>query len=138
MQTAGCGAPAGRRPPGGWEWPKWKAGIDFPLPLQYIIPCHPPRRSQKMNKNDIAQLMVKDSSIIKSNALKVIDTLVAVIGDQLKKKQGKVTLVGFGTFKAIEKKAKVGRNPKTGARINIPKKRVPKFLAGKELKALVK
>lgn len=91
-----------------------------------------------MNKNDIAQLMVKDSSIIKSNALKVIDTLVAVIGDQLKKKQGKVTLVGFGTFKAIEKKAKVGRNPKTGARINIPKKRVPKFLAGKELKALVK
>ncbi|MCU0276722.1 MAG: HU family DNA-binding protein [Acidobacteria bacterium] len=91
-----------------------------------------------MNKNDIAQLMVKDSSIIKSNALKVIDTLVAIVGDQLKKRQGKVTLVGFGTFKAIEKKAKVGRNPKTGARINIPKKRVPKFLAGKELKALVK
>ncbi len=91
-----------------------------------------------MNKNDIALMMVKDSSIIKSNALKVIDTLVTVIGDQLKKKQGKVTLVGFGTFKAIEKKAKVGRNPKTGARINIPKKRVPKFLAGKELKALVK
>jgi DNA-binding protein HU-beta len=92
----------------------------------------------KMNKNEIAQLMVKDSSIIKSNAIKVIDTLVTVIGDQLKKKQGKVTLVGFGTFKVIEKKAKVGRNPKTGARINIPKKRVPKFISGKELKALVR
>jgi DNA-binding protein HU-beta len=91
-----------------------------------------------MNKSEIAQLMVKDSSIIKSNALKVIDTLVAVIGDQLKKRQGKVTLVGFGTFRTIEKKAKVGRNPKTGARINIPKKRVPKFIAGKDLKALVK
>lgn len=91
-----------------------------------------------MNKNEIAQLMVKDSSIIKSSALKVIDTLVAVVGDQLKKKQGKVTLVGFGTFKVIDKKAKVGRNPKTGAKINIPKKRVPKFVAGKELKALVK
>jgi DNA-binding protein HU-beta len=91
-----------------------------------------------MNKNEIALLMVKDSSIIKSNALRVIDTLVTVIGDQLKKRQGKVTLVGFGTFKAIEKKAKVGRNPKTGAKINIPKKRVPKFIAGKELKALVK
>jgi len=91
-----------------------------------------------MNKSEIAQHMVKDSTIIKSNAIKVIDTLVTVIGDVLKKKDGKVTLVGFGTFKVIEKKAKVGRNPKTGAKINIPKKKVPKFVAGKELKALIK
>jgi DNA-binding protein HU-beta len=91
-----------------------------------------------MNKIEIAQHMVKDSTIIKSNAIKVIDTLVTVIGDVLKKKDGKVTLVGFGTFKVIEKKAKVGRNPKTGAKINIPKKKVPKFVVGKELKALVK
>jgi len=82
--------------------------------------------------------MVKDSTIIKNNAIKVIDTLVTVIGDVLKKRNGKVTLVGFGTFKVIEKKAKVGRNPKTGAKINIPKKKVPKFVAGKELKTLVK
>jgi DNA-binding protein HU-beta len=91
-----------------------------------------------MNKSEIAQHMVKDSTIIKSNAIKVIDTLVTVIGDVLKKRDGKVTLVGFGTFKVIEKKAKVGRNPKTGAKINIPKKKVPKFVAGKELKTLVK
>jgi len=91
-----------------------------------------------MNKSEIAQRMVKDSTIIKSNAIKVIDTLVTVIGDVLKKKDGKVTLVGFGTFKVIEKKAKVGRNPKTGAKIHIPKKKVPKFVAGKELKALIK
>ena len=91
-----------------------------------------------MNKSEIAQHMVKDSTIIKNNAIKVIDTLVTVIGDVLKKRNGKVTLVGFGTFKVIEKKAKVGRNPKTGAKINIPKKKVPKFVAGKELKTLVK
>jgi DNA-binding protein HU-beta len=91
-----------------------------------------------MNKSEIAQHMVKDSTIIKNNAIKVIDTLVTVIGDVLKKRDGKVTLVGFGTFKVIEKKAKVGRNPKTGAKINIPKKRVPKFVSGKELKTLVK
>ena len=91
-----------------------------------------------MNKSDISQHMVKDSTIIKSNAIKVIDTLVTVIGDVLKKRDGKVTLVGFGTFKVIEKKAKVGRNPKTGAKISIPKKKVPKFVAGKELKKLVK
>jgi DNA-binding protein HU-beta len=91
-----------------------------------------------MNKSEIAQRMVKDSTIIKSNAIKVIDTLVTVIGDALKKRDGKVTLVGFGTFKVIEKKAKVGRNPKTGAKISIPKRKVPKFVAGKELKKLVK
>jgi DNA-binding protein HU-beta len=91
-----------------------------------------------MNKSEIAQHMVKDSTIIKSNAIKVIDMLVTVIGDVLKKRDGKVTLVGFGTFKVIEKKAKVGRNPKTGAKISIPKKKVPKFVAGKELKALIK
>ncbi|MBN2399027.1 MAG: HU family DNA-binding protein [Candidatus Aminicenantes bacterium] len=91
-----------------------------------------------MNKSEIAQHMVKDSTIIKSNAIKVIDTLVTVIGDVLKKRDGKVTLVGFGTFKVIEKKAKVGRNPKTGAKINIPKKKVPKFVPGKELKKLIK
>jgi len=91
-----------------------------------------------MNKSEIAQHMVKDATIIKSNAIKVIDTLVAVIGDVLKKRDGKVTLVGFGTFKVIEKKAKVGRNPKTGEKIRIPKKKVPKFVAGKELKRLVK
>ena len=87
-----------------------------------------------MNKNEIAQLMVKDSSIIKSSALRVIDTLVAVIGDQLKKRQGKVTLVGFGTFKVIEKKAKVGRNPKTGVEVPITSRRVLTFRASQLLK----
>jgi len=91
-----------------------------------------------MNKNDIIQQMVKDASIIKSKALKVVDTMIHVIASELKKSDGKVTLVGFGTFKTIIKKGKVGRNPKTGARINIPKKRVPKFRAGKELKKIVK
>jgi DNA-binding protein HU-beta len=91
-----------------------------------------------MNKNELAAKMVKDSTVTKSTAVKVVDTMLQVVSDVLKKKDGKVTLVGFGTFKAIDKKAKVGRNPKTGAKINIPKKRVPKFVAGKELKNLLK
>ena len=91
-----------------------------------------------MNKNELATKMVKDSTVTKSTAVKVVDTMLQVVSDVLKKKDGKVTLVGFGTFKAIDKKAKVGRNPKTGAKINIPKKRVPKFVAGKELKNLIK
>ncbi len=91
-----------------------------------------------MNKNELAAKMVKDSTVTKSVAVKVVDTMLQVVSDVLKKKDGKVTLVGFGTFKAIDKKAKIGRNPKTGAKINIPKKRVPKFVAGKELKNLIK
>jgi len=91
-----------------------------------------------MNKNELALHMVKDATTTKSTALKVIDAMIDVICDILKKKDGKVTLVGFGTFKTIDKKAKIGRNPKTGQKINIPRKRVPKFVAGKELKSLLK
>jgi DNA-binding protein HU-beta len=54
------------------------------------------------------------------------------------KKGGTVTLTGFGTFKSIKTKARQGRNPKTGQKITIPAKRVPRFSAGKAFKELVK
>ncbi len=91
-----------------------------------------------MNKNELAAHMTKDSTVSKGTALKVISSFVEIVGATLKKTEGKVTLVGFGTFKSITKKAKEGRNPKTGQKIKIPKKRVPKFVAGKELKDRVK
>jgi DNA-binding protein HU-beta len=90
-----------------------------------------------MNKNELIEKMVKDAGLTKNVTAKVLDTLLEVVTAELKKK-GKITLVGFGTFKTIDKKAKKGRNPKTGAVISIPKKRVPKFVPGKELKLLVK
>ncbi|MCP5105967.1 MAG: HU family DNA-binding protein [bacterium] len=91
-----------------------------------------------MNKNDLAVQMVNDSNITKNDALKVIDSLVEVVSEELNKKEGKLTLVGFGTFKSITKKQKKGRNPRTGAEIIIPKKRVVKFVPGKKLKELIK
>ena len=91
-----------------------------------------------MNKNDVAVQMVKDSSVTKNDALKVIDAMAEVITDELKKTDGRLTLVGFGTFKTISKKRKKGRNPRTGEEIIIPKKRVVKFVPGKKLKELVK
>lgn len=91
-----------------------------------------------MNKNELAIQMVKDSSITKNDALKVIDALVETVSEDLKGNDGKLTLVGFGTFKTITKKQKKGRNPKTGGEIIIPKKRVVKFIPGKKLKDLVK
>ena len=90
-----------------------------------------------MNKNELAVQMVKELSITKVDALKIIDAYIDVVTEELKKKQGKLTLVGFGTFKTITKKQKKGRNPRTGKEITIPQKRAVKFVPGKKLKALV-
>lgn len=90
-----------------------------------------------MNKNEMAIRMVEDASITKSTAMKVIDTMIDVIADELSKQDGKITLVGFGTFKTTTKKKKKGRNPKTGEVIEIPKRRSVKFVPGKKLKELV-
>jgi DNA-binding protein HU-beta len=90
-----------------------------------------------MNKNELAAQMVKDKNITKVDALKVIDSLVEIVSNELKTKNGKLTLVGFGTFKTIIKKQKKGRNPRSGAEIMIPQKRVVKFVPGKKLKGLV-
>ena len=89
-----------------------------------------------MNKNDLAVEIVKESGVTKVDALKVIDSFVDVVSEELVK-DGKLTLVGFGTFKTITKKQKKGRNPRTGDSITIPKKRVVKFIPGKRLKAVV-
>jgi len=90
-----------------------------------------------MNKNELAVQMVKESGVTKVDALKVIDSFVEVVSEDLKKEDGKLTLVGFGTFKTIIKKQKKGRNPRTGEEIAIPKKRVVKFIPGKKLKEIV-
>lgn len=90
-----------------------------------------------MNKNELAVQMVKDSSITKTDALNVIDAFVNIVTNEMKN-NGKLTIVGFGTFKTIVKKQKKGRNPKTGAEIIIPKRKVVKFVPGKQLKDLVK
>lgn len=90
-----------------------------------------------MNKNELVVQMVKDSGITKVDALKTIDSFIEVVSNELKNDNGKLTLVGFGTFKTIIKKKKKGRNPRTGAEITIPKKRAVKFIPGKKLKELV-
>ena len=90
-----------------------------------------------MNKNELAVQMVKDTSITKVDALKIIDTFIGVVSDELKTKGGKLTLVGFGTFKTIIKKQKKGRNPRTSTEIMIPQKRAIKFVPGKKLKEVL-
>lgn len=89
-----------------------------------------------MNKADLVNEVAKVVST-KKHAQAAVDCIFSAIKQALKKKDT-VTLVGFGTFKADKRKARMGRNPQTGEEIKIKAKRVPKFLAGKGLKDAVK
>lgn len=89
-----------------------------------------------MNKADLIEAVAKVVST-KKEAAAAVDAVLDAIKGALKKGEA-VTLVGFGTFKVAERKARTGRNPRTGETIKIPKKKVPVFRAGSELKKAVK
>lgn len=88
-----------------------------------------------MNKGDLINEVAKVVNT-KKEAQEAVDCIFSTITNALKKK-GTVTLVGFGTFKVDKRKARKGRNPKTGEEIKIKAKKVPKFVAGKALKDAV-
>ncbi len=88
-----------------------------------------------MNKGDLINEVAK-AVCTKKEAQAAVDCVFASITDALKRKD-KVTIIGFGTFKAEERKARKGINPQTGKAINIAAKTVPKFVAGKALKEAV-
>jgi DNA-binding protein HU-beta len=90
-----------------------------------------------MTKADLVSKMAKDAKISKTAAAKALDSFVDGVTKSLKKKDGKVTLVGFGTFSKVKRKARKGRNPQTGAEIKIKASNVVKFKAGKKLKGAV-
>ncbi|MCM8804292.1 MAG: HU family DNA-binding protein [Candidatus Omnitrophica bacterium] len=89
-----------------------------------------------MNKAGLIEAVSKVVST-KKEAAAAVDAVLDAIKGALKKGES-VTLVGFGTFKVAERKARTGRNPRTGETIKIPKKKVPVFRAGSELKKVVK
>ncbi|MGD8984476.1 MAG: HU family DNA-binding protein [Desulfobacteraceae bacterium] len=89
-----------------------------------------------MNKGDLVNQVAKVVNT-KKEAQAAVDCVFSTITKALKKKNT-VTLVGFGTFKVDRRKARKGRNPQTGEEIKIKAKRVPKFVAGKALKAAIK
>ena len=90
-----------------------------------------------MNKAEIVQKIAKDTGVTKVTAAAAVESLIDGITKALKKGNS-VSFVGFGTFKTASRKARTARNPQTGAAIKIPKRRVPRFTAGKALKAAVK
>ncbi len=90
-----------------------------------------------MTKTELVAAVAVGAKISKAAAKKAIDSLIKGIAKALKKGD-KVTLVGFGTFSVKKRKARKGRNPRTGAEIKIPAAKTPKFSAGKALKQAVK
>ncbi|MBW2364280.1 MAG: HU family DNA-binding protein, partial [Deltaproteobacteria bacterium] len=64
-----------------------------------------------MTKAELVEKMAKDAKITKTAAAKALDSFVDGVTKSLKKKDGKVTLVGFGTFSKVKRKARKGRNP---------------------------
>ncbi|MDI6729837.1 MAG: HU family DNA-binding protein [Thermodesulfovibrionales bacterium] len=90
-----------------------------------------------MTKADLIDKIASGAGLTKTDAGKALDATLDSVKAALKKGQ-KVTLVGFGTFSVSKRKARKGRNPRTGAEIKIPATKVPKFTAGKTLKDAVK
>lgn len=90
-----------------------------------------------MNKAELIEEVAGQTGLTKRTSGKAVDAVVSAISDCLARGE-KVTLVGFGTFRVIKRKARVGRNPQTGGTIQVPAKKVPKFVPGKNLKNKVK
>ena len=87
-----------------------------------------------MHKTDLIDAVSKTTNMSKTDTSKVIDATLKTILTSLKKGDD-VRLTGFGTFGTSKRKARKGRNPRTGATIQIPASTVPKFSAGKELRS---
>ncbi len=90
-----------------------------------------------MTKAELVEKMAKDASITKAAAAAALDSFTGNVTKALKKKDGKVTLVGFGTFSKTRRKARKGRNPQTGEPIKIKASKSVKFKAGKKLKEAI-
>jgi DNA-binding protein HU-beta len=90
-----------------------------------------------MTKAELIEQMAMDANISKVAAGVALDAFITNVTKALKKKDGKVTLVGFGTFAKVRRKARKGRNPQTGEALKIKARNAVTFKAGKKLKDAV-
>jgi DNA-binding protein HU-beta len=90
-----------------------------------------------MNRQDLVAKIAASADVTKKAANLALNAVIDGITIALEKGD-KVSLVGFGTFKVNQRKARTGVNPQTKAKINIPARKVPVFKAGKKLKDAVR
>ena len=89
-----------------------------------------------MNKKELVAAMAEQTQLSKKDTEAALKAFVDVVAAELKN-GGKVQLVGFGTFEVSERAAREGRNPQTGASMQIKASKTPKFKAGKALKDML-
>lgn len=89
-----------------------------------------------MNKSELIEAIAASADIPKAAAGRALDAMVDTVTSELKKEE-QVVLVGFGTFSVKDRAARTGRNPQTGAEIQIAAAKVPSFKPGKALKDAV-
>ena len=90
-----------------------------------------------MNKAELVEEVAGKLGLTKKETNNVVDAITSAITDSLARNE-RVTLVGFGTFQVMQRKARKGVNPQTRETIQIPAKNVPKFLHGKALREAVR
>lgn len=86
-----------------------------------------------MNKAQLVDQLAKDTKLTKADCERVVNALVGTVRKSLKKGQD-VKITGFGRWYVSKRKARLGRNPQTGAEIKIPASKVPSWKSGKEMK----
>ena len=86
-----------------------------------------------MNKTELIEYIAHHSDISKAAAGRALASMIEAVTKTLKK-GGTVSLVGFGSFGVTKRKARTGRNPKTGAALKIKASKAPRFRPGKALK----
>ena len=91
-----------------------------------------------MKKSELVEKVAKATKITKIQANAVVDAACEAIKKGLEKDGARVTLPGFGTFSTVKRKARIGRNPRTGQAIKIAARRSPKFSAGKNFKESIR
>ena len=89
-----------------------------------------------MTKQDMIDRMAEEARVSKAAAGRALEAYIRAVGQELKK-TGKLSLIGFGTFNCVQRRARTGRNPKTGGAIQIPARKVVRFKAGKGLTDVV-
>lgn len=89
-----------------------------------------------MNKTELISSIAERAELSKKDSEKALTAFIDTVTEELKN-DGKVQLVGFGTFEVVERAARKGRNPKTSEEIMIPASKSPRFKAGKALKDTV-
>jgi DNA-binding protein HU-beta len=101
--------------------------------LDNAITRRPLRGVPHVNKTELIEHIAKQADISKAAATRALEALIGGVKSTLKK-NGSVSIIGFGTFAVTKRAARSGRNPRTGATIKIKSAKVPKFRPGKALK----